>query len=116
MINIFSVAMVPCWVLSNINYETLTKNSWRFLAISVLTLPFLMYERRQIAKIGGNIFDLLNVELIKQNFICSINICIWFLILKYACKFTSITHAVTLVSLKFFVSIFIKIVKQETHH
>jgi hypothetical protein len=84
--------------------------------LSIITLPFVAYEKRRIAALGGNILDVLDIELFRMNFICSINCCIWFLIIIYAINFTSMTHAFTLVNLKFFISVLIKLKKNEPHH
>jgi len=56
------------------------------------------------------------VDILRINFICGINFCIWLLIIIYAVKFTSITHACSLVGLKHFVSTIIKLYNKKEHH
>ena len=41
-------AFVPCWLLADIKSEPLTRNSWRYFTVSILLLPFLLYEQRKI--------------------------------------------------------------------
>lgn len=116
LLNMFSAAMVPCWLMSNLKYEGMTQNSWRFLTISILTLPFVGYEKRQIAAVGGNILKLIDSEMIKKNFMSSISVCIWFLIVKYAVKLTSMIHTFNLMSLQSLVIVLNKIARKENHH
>lgn len=44
---IFS-ASVPCWLMADVRSESFTRNSWRYLTLSVLLLPFLLYEQRNV--------------------------------------------------------------------
>ena len=68
--------------------------------LSILTLPFVAYEKRKIAEVGGDIFELINKDLIRRNFIGSVNFCIEVVFILEAVKLTTLTHAVILASLK----------------
>lgn len=46
----------------------------------------------------------------------SINICIWFLILKYAVKLTSMIHTFNLMSQHIFVAFVFKLLRNNNHH
>lgn len=90
--NMLSAAMVPCWLMYDLKYEGLTQNSWRFLTAALLTFPFVAYEKRQVAAVGGSLFSQINSQMLKQNFMASVTVCVWFLIIKYAVKLTSMLH------------------------
>ena len=79
------------------------------MVISLLTLPFVMYEKRKIASAGGDIKDLLNVSLIKKNFICAINFIVEILFVIKACGYTSMTHGTSMINLRAYFIIFFKI-------
>jgi hypothetical protein len=116
LVNMLSTAMVPCWLMSNLKYEGLTQNSWRFLTVALLTLPFVGYERRQVEAVGGSLFALVDSEMIKRSFMSSISVCIWFLIVKYAVKLTSMIHTFNLMCLQTFVAVLLKRIRGGQHH
>jgi hypothetical protein len=96
--------MVPCWLMSDLKYEGLTQNSWRFLTAALLTLPFVGYEKRQVAAVGGSLFARVDSQMLKQNFMASIAVCLWFLTIKYAVKLTSMLHTFNLMCLQTFLA------------
>jgi hypothetical protein len=114
--NIVLMAMVPCWLVYDFKYEGLTRNSWRFLIIAALTLPFVAYEHRQLRAVGGSLLSLLDTGMLKKNYMSSISVCIWFLIIKYACKLTSAVHATNLMCLETFVGVTFKRIRGAKYH
>ena len=54
--------------------------------------------------------------MVKKNFMSSINICIWFLIVKYAVKLTSMIHTFNLMSQHIFVAFVYKLLRNNKHH
>lgn len=84
--------------------------------ITCLTLPLVAYEKRRIEAVGGNIFELITGDLLRQNYIIAVNFSIeyWFLI--EGASMTSLTHAVTLTSMKFFIISLIRFIKKKSHH
>jgi hypothetical protein len=103
LVNILSNALVPCWLMSNLSKEPHTRNSWRFLWIAVLTTPFVAYEYRKIRELGGNLFSVITPSYLKSNYLAAIHFCIEVFFIIQAVNFTSMTHAVMLVGLKFFI-------------
>jgi len=53
---------------------------------------------------GGDLFSQIDSEMLKRNFMASISVCIWFLIVKYAVKLTSMVHTFNLMCLQSFIS------------
>ena len=45
-INCIFSAFVPCWLMGDVRSESFTRNSWRYLTVSFLLLPFMIYEQR----------------------------------------------------------------------
>lgn len=43
---LISNAMVPCWLTVDVQSESFTRNSWRFLTMAILQIPFVAYEQR----------------------------------------------------------------------
>lgn len=42
--SIFNSAIIPAWLMGNLQSETFTRNSWRYFMLAVLALPFALYE------------------------------------------------------------------------
>lgn len=89
--------------------EFFTKNGWRFLVVAGFMIPFVMYEQRTAKKPEDKIGFYMTVERLKPVIMSGINFSIWFGLLIYSCKFTSMNHALALSCLKFFLVALIKI-------
>lgn len=76
----------------------------------------MLYEKRRIAAVGGDIDDLINVSLIKKNFICATNFIVEVILVIKACGYTSMTHGTALINLRAYFIIFFKIIKRADIH
>jgi len=46
IINAINNAIVPCWMTVDINCEGMTRSAWRIFVLSILLIPFVMFEQR----------------------------------------------------------------------
>lgn len=96
-------SFVPCWLMGDVKSESFTRNSWRYFTVSCLLIPFVMYEQRNVKNVQDKLINVLTKQNLKPIFISTINWCIWLLLLIYACRWTSMNHAVCLTDLKYVV-------------
>lgn len=68
-----------------------------------------MYEQRTAKKPEDKIGYYMSVEKLKPLILSGINFSIWFGLLIYSCKFTSMNHALALSCLKVFIVALLKI-------
>lgn len=95
--------------MGDVKSESFTRNSWRYLTVSVLLIPFVLFEQRNVKTESEKLVNCLTKEKLKPIFISTINFCIWLLLLINACRWTSMNHAVCLTDLKFFVISLMKV-------
>lgn len=112
---IFS-AFVPCWLMGDVRSESFTRNSWRYLTLSFLLLPFVFYEQRNLKNVEEKMPNCLTKANLKPIFISTINFCIWLLLLINACRWTSMNHAVCLTGLKILIVSLLKFKRGEEFH
>ena len=102
-LNSLFASFVPCWLMGDVRSESFTRNSWRYTTVTILLIPFLLYEQRNIKNENEKLINCLTKKKLQPIFISSINFCIWLLLLINACRWTSMNHAVCLTDLKFLV-------------
>lgn len=47
-LNSLFASFVPCWLMGDVRSESFTRNSWRFTTVTILLIPFLLYEQRNV--------------------------------------------------------------------
>ena len=107
--SIFNSSLIPCWLMGHVQSEPFTRNSWRYLMLTVLALPFTLFEERRLKNQNSAASRLLN-NLTWQNlsrlYKRSLHFMLWLFLYVLACQFTSLNHACHLTNLMtFFLSL-----------
>lgn len=117
--SVFNSAIIPCWLMGNILSESFTRNSWRYFMLTVLSVPFALYEHRQLVAAGRQ-SQFLYSQLTWQNLIIcykrSFHFVIWFFLFVMSCKLTSMNHALHMANLMTFFQSVIRYSKGEKNH
>ena len=111
-------ACIPPWIMS-IPAEKYMRISWRFFMQTVMMIPFLMYEKRNLAPENKEQYTLsyiFKLEHIKKVYLVAFTNSIWFTMVLFAFEWKFISHALVLSGLQqFFFSIQRHIRKEENH-
>jgi hypothetical protein len=101
-----SNAIVPCWMTVDVHCEGFTRSAWRIFMTSLLLVPFVLYEQRNLKAGEPGFRALLSRKNLQEHYIFSLNYTVWVLFGTMALKLTARSHSFSLLRLKlFFISL-----------